>query len=50
MQMKNQKKINRRNWLQLGIGATLGAISLKLFGCQENPSQEEVIADNCIPT
>ncbi len=48
--MKNQKKINRRNWLQLGIGATIGTISLKLFGCKESPSKEDTIVEKCVPT
>lgn len=48
--MKNQNKINRRNWLQLGIGGTLGAISLQLFGCQESPSKEGEIVEKCVPT
>lgn len=43
--MKNQKKINRRNWLQLGIGATIGTISMKLFGWNENTE-----AEKCVPT
>lgn len=48
--MKNQKKINRRNWLQLGIGATIGTISLKLFGCKESPPKEDAISEKCVPT
>ena len=35
--MKNQKKFTRRNWLQLGMGGTLGIISMKLFGYNESP-------------
>tara|TARA_R110002051_G_scaffold237694_1_gene298520 strand:- start:161 stop:1201 length:1041 start_codon:yes stop_codon:yes gene_type:complete len=48
--MKNQKKINRRNWLQLGIGATIGTISLKILGCKESSSKKETIVENCVPT
>lgn len=48
--MENPKKINRRHWLQVGVGVTLGSLSLKLFGCRESPAQEDVIADNCVPT
>lgn len=48
--MKNQKKINRRNWLQLGLGATVGTISMKLFGCKETTSKEKTIIEKCVPT
>tara|TARA_R110002096_G_scaffold435921_1_gene664200 strand:- start:179 stop:1204 length:1026 start_codon:yes stop_codon:yes gene_type:complete len=43
--MNNQKKFNRRKWLKLGVGGTIGAISLKLLGCKENSDMEE-----CVPT
>lgn len=48
--MKNQKKINRRNWLQLGLGATMGTISLKLFGCKETSQKEDSVLEKCVPT
>ncbi len=48
--MKKQNKINRRNWLQLGLGATIGTISLKLFGCNDSPPKKDKIVEECVPT
>ena len=30
--MKTENKLNRRQWLKIGFGATAGAISTKIFG------------------
>ena len=43
--MNNQKKFNRRKWLKLGAGGTIGIISLNLLGCKENTDLEK-----CVPT
>ncbi len=43
-----QKKINRRNWLQLGMGATVGTLYTSIFGCT-TPTPEEAEAI-CEPT
>ena len=48
--MKNQKKINRRSWLQLGFGATMGTLSMKLFGCKDSPTKASTTAEKCVPT
>lgn len=41
--MNNQKKFNRRKWLKLGAGGTIGIISLNLLGCKAN-------LEECVPT
>lgn len=48
-----KNKINRRNWLQLGLGATLGTISLKTLGCAPSATEnavEQVSNQDCNPT
>ena len=47
--MKNQKKFNRRNWLQLGLGATIGTLSVKILGCKDT-SGEKMAIETCSPT
>jgi protocatechuate 3,4-dioxygenase beta subunit len=41
-----QKKFNRRNWLQLGMGATVGTLYTSIFGCKTPTPETEV----CEPT
>ncbi|MFK7937342.1 MAG: hypothetical protein AB8G22_27760 [Saprospiraceae bacterium] len=51
-----KKKMNRRDALQLGLGATLGTISAGLIGCKETKTEEATAinasqaTENCTPT
>lgn len=49
-----KKKLNRRNWLQLGLGASIGAVSTSLVGCKEPATEKETAiateAETCLPT
>lgn len=48
-----KNKINRRNWLQLGLGATLGTISLKTLGCTSAATDGASVQtpdEKCLPT